>query len=169
MRLELPLPVYDEQVEVVRRLRLIETSARQAMARVDAAAREVHATVEALLDQAVSGPADLRLIGGAMGQPTARDGNASSAPNRQLDDIPWTDVPKKHKGTTFEGAVAETGHLTDVVAAAGGRLEVGELWKRSVFNEDIDSFYSNLRLAIDSRILIETRDRSDFAVIELRP
>lgn len=169
MGLELPLPVYDEQEEIVRRLRRIETAAKQAMARVDAAAREVRSTAETLLDQAVSGPADPPFMGGTMEQPSARGDSASSAPNRQLDDIPWTDVPKKHRGTTFEGAVAQRGHLASVVAAAGGRLEVGELWKRSVFNEDIDLFYAELRLAINSGILIEARDRNDFAVIELRP
>ena len=167
--LELPLPVYDEQEEIVRRLRLIETAAKQAMARVDAAAREVRGTVEILLDQAVSGPADRPFMGGTMGQPSARDDGASSAPYRQLDDIPWTDVPKKHKGTTSGGSIAETGHLAGIVAAAGGRLAVGELWRRSVFNEDIDFFYAELRRAINSGILTETRDRSDFAAIELRP
>jgi type I restriction enzyme S subunit len=167
-QLRLPVPDYEEQEEILRRLDVIREAAKATTQRINDARSRIAATTEAILDRAVGGP-DLASLGETMGDSSPRGKVDQPDSQDHLGPIPWTDVSRRRRGhKTDESESARDTELIDIVVAAGGRIEAGQLWQQSTFCDDIDFFYSELRRQIANGTLLESRDRDGFAAIESR-
>jgi type I restriction enzyme S subunit len=167
-QLRLPVPHYEEQEEILRRLAVIREAAKAATHRIGEARRLIVATMEAILDRAVGGPG-LASQGDTMEDGSLRGSASQPASQDRLGPIPWTDVSRRRRARKADES--EDGgrtELADMVAAAGGRIEVGQLWQESAYWDDIDHFYSELRRQIADGTLDESRNTDGFASIESR-
>lgn len=163
--LHLPLPDYDEQVEILRTLNHVRQVARATLERIDEARRRVAVAADTILDHAVAGP-DIASLEETMAERSTDGRVETETADLGLGPIPWTDV--RRKGHLVASSVRSTGpaELMEIVNDAGGRMGPGELWQASSFANDIDLFYAELRKAVSNGVLLEVRNEDGFPSLE---
>jgi len=160
--LRLPVPDYEEQIEIISQLQRIKSTTRELQALVTETRATIAELADSVLDQAVAGPYFRE-------QPSATDVEESGGRFEVVTlALPWTNVSDGGRTAVSAGKADVTTELRTVVSAAGGRIEAGALWQASDFARDIDGFYVQLRHEIDNlRYLREDRSDDAVCIIEL--